>query len=359
MVLGCGHPDLEQVESEEPEVTEFTALWTPNVGERPPRALRIERVRELIQLAARRPTQAPYRVATLDGSAVQEAAASALLKLFEEPSPRTVLLLRAAAVEALPPPITSRCQVVRLGPVPAATIAPWLERDLGTAPEAARAFAALGNGRPGLARRLAESAGALEALDKQAALWLDLQHADTVTRLDQAATWGKGYATARAALSFAGVLWHELLQAAAGQSAPAGASDTLRDGAGGAFSPRDASQRTDALLRVAEGAPHDVPTAPAPGRFARGDAGVALVAGAPAENLAPQPVAEHLARPESPLRALQSDAAARARAAGTVTLGRQLGAIARASRALDANAQPRLVMEWLLLELPHLAQRAA
>lgn len=276
MLLGAGHPDVEQVEGDD-EALEFSALWKAGAAERPRRALRIERVRELIRVMATRPSQATYRIATLDGSTVQDTAASALLKLFEEPPSRAVLLLRAASVDALPPPIASRCQVVRLGAVPADTIADWLQTIGKLSAAEARAYAMLSGGRPGLARRLSESSEARGALDAHATLWIEIVHADTVTKLDQAAVWGRNYATARAALDLAALVWHTLIQHAATGATP-----------------------------VSEA----FPLLPA---FQRGGATAAI-------------------------------------ASGVAVLGKQLAAIARASRLLDANVQPRLALEWLLLE---------
>lgn len=278
MLLGAGHPDVEQIEGEADEAPEFSALWKAGAGERPRRALRIERVRELIRVMATRPSQAAYRLATLDGSMVQDAAASALLKLFEEPSSRSVLLLRAPAIEALPPPIVSRCQVVRLGLVPTLDIERWLQSAQAVPAADAALYAALAAGRPGLAQRLA-SGGGHGQLDAQVTLWLELASADTVTRLDQAAVWGRNFPTARAALDLAALIWHQLLQLATAQ-----AIDGVTTG------------------------PRALP-------------------------------------------ALQTPAAMVLRERGIEQLGTQLARIARASRLLDANVQPRLAMEWVALDL--------
>jgi hypothetical protein len=278
MLLGAGHPDVEQIEGEADEAPEFSALWKGGAGERPRRALRIERVRELIRVMATRPSQAAYRVATLDGSMVQDAAASALLKLFEEPASRSVLLLRAPAIEALPPPIASRCQVVRLGPVPTRDISAWLQSTLAVPDEDATVYAALASGRPGLAQRLATGGGHAQ-LDAQVKLWLEMAFADTVTRLDQAAVWGRNFPSARAALDLAALIWHHLLQLTAAQAV--------------------GREETD----------------------------------------------------PAPLPALQTPAAHLLRDRGIETLGAQLARIARASRLLDANVQPRLALEWMVLGL--------
>lgn len=289
-VLAGTHPDVEQVELEGGDPLAFSALWDTSSQQRPRRALNIERARDVMRLSALRPTQAPYRIITMDGNAIQDVASSALLKLFEEPAARTILILRAAADEAVPPPIVSRCQVVRLHPVPTATIIEWLTRELGQDDAVARQCAALSGGRPGLAKRLAETEGALAAVDEQAARWLALATAaDTADLFDQARQWGhhqppaRDYPVVRAALDLAGVVWREL----------------LRQGA-----------RAEAAANGA--APPD---------------------GAPA------------------LPALRSAPAEQLGRLGLAALGRQLALIAQASRLLDANVQPRLLLEWLFLDL--------
>ena len=282
------HPDVIQIEAKDDEPTDYSALWLKEVKERQPRTLRIEQARQLVGACALRPNAAAYRIATLDGSQVQGAAASALLKLFEEPSGSMVLILRAAAEEAVPAPIVSRCQVVRLRPVARQRIAAWLTSTLPLAPGEAACLAAICDGRPGLARRLAELPGAVEALHKQATVLLDLLDSDTVSRLEQAGTWvGSGLfertnPRARAAIDLATLVWHDLLRAAS-----------------------RGDEQDIALSRL----------------------GDRLVAVAERE--------------------------------GFGRLARQLRAIERASRLLDANVQPRLLVEWLLLQLGRPAMAAA
>ncbi|MGH7639984.1 MAG: hypothetical protein ACREOL_03600 [Candidatus Dormibacteria bacterium] len=84
-------------------------------------------------------------------------AANSLLRLLEEPPPRTVIWLCTSRPESehLPPTLRSRCQPLSLGPVDPGLIVSWLESTHGVAPEAARVATALCQGRPGLALELA------------------------------------------------------------------------------------------------------------------------------------------------------------------------------------------------------------
>jgi DNA polymerase-3 subunit delta' len=54
------------------------------------------------------------------------AAANSLLKLLEEPTPRTLLLLVSEAPARLPATVRSRCRHLRLGPPPADQALSWL-----------------------------------------------------------------------------------------------------------------------------------------------------------------------------------------------------------------------------------------
>ncbi len=143
-------------------------------AEREGGTLKVEQVRELQQALALLPYEAAYRVALL--LRFQEAnanAQNALLKTLEEAPARVVLLLTADSPDALLPTITSRCEVLRLRPLPFDLLEGELARR-GLPPEEARLLAHLSGGRLGHALRLrADPAG----LEKRADLlndWLEL-----------------------------------------------------------------------------------------------------------------------------------------------------------------------------------------
>lgn len=131
--------------------------------------LKVEQIRELQHSLSLAPYEAHYRVALL--LRFEEAnpnAANALLKNLEEPPPQVILLLTASNVEALLPTIGSRCQVMRLGLVPAAVIAAGLQSERGIEEQEAQRLARLCGGRPGFALRMLEDPNILE----QRNLWL-------------------------------------------------------------------------------------------------------------------------------------------------------------------------------------------
>jgi DNA polymerase-3 subunit delta' len=149
------HPDLAIVQAESEGGT-----------------LRVDQVREVQRSLSLKPYQSKYRVAIfLRFQEANDNAANALLKTLEEPPAHTVLILTADNPEQLLPTVVSRCEILRLRPLPIAAIeADLLER--GVDEERARLLAHISSGRPGYARRLVEDATLLEKRE----LWLnDLQ----------------------------------------------------------------------------------------------------------------------------------------------------------------------------------------
>ena len=124
--------------------------------------LKVEQVREAQHALVLMPYEAHYRVALL--LRFHEAnlnAQNALLKTLEEAPQRVILLLTADSAEALLPTIVSRCEVLRLRPMPLDRLQQELQsREL--EPGDARLLAHLSGGRLGYALRLKDDAGQLE-----------------------------------------------------------------------------------------------------------------------------------------------------------------------------------------------------
>lgn len=140
--VGAGtHPDLHLV-ARDPER----------------RDIRIEQVRELTRWLVLQPLMAARKVGVLDDAhCLSEQAQNALLKTLEEPPGAAVLVLVASSAALLLPTVRSRCQVVRLHPLPAAEVARVLDA-CGLPPEQARELAPLAEGSPGRALALAGEA---------------------------------------------------------------------------------------------------------------------------------------------------------------------------------------------------------
>ncbi|GAA1147086.1 DNA polymerase-3 subunit delta' [Kitasatospora gansuensis] len=113
-------------------------------------------MRELVMRAASYPTGGRWSVILVDAAhRLTEAAANALLKGVEEPSPRTVWLLCAPSVQDVLPTIRSRCRLLVLRTPAAEAVADMLVRRDGVEPETARLAALAGQGDVDRSRRLA------------------------------------------------------------------------------------------------------------------------------------------------------------------------------------------------------------
>jgi DNA polymerase-3 subunit delta' len=136
--------------------------------------LKVEQVREAQKFLSLKPYQSPYKIVLF--LRFQEAnanAQNALLKTLEEAPTYGVLLLTADNAEQLLPTIVSRCEVLRLRPLPVAAVTEFLQARQVDA-DKARLLAHLSGGRPGYALRLSTDEKALafraEKLDDLARL---------------------------------------------------------------------------------------------------------------------------------------------------------------------------------------------
>jgi DNA polymerase-3 subunit delta' len=123
--------------------------------------LTVALARDLVQLAARRPSVGRWRVIVIeDADRLHERAADALLKALEEPVERTVWILCAPSLEDVIITIRSRSRHVRLRTPPVEAVAGLLVRRDGIDPSMATFAARAAQCHVGLARRLAQNEGA-------------------------------------------------------------------------------------------------------------------------------------------------------------------------------------------------------
>ena len=133
--------------------------------------LKVEQIRDVQHTLSLLPYEARYRVALL--LRFQEAnpnAQNALLKTLEEAPKQVILVITADLAESLLPTIVSRCEVLRLRPMPLDRLQSELETRGVAAPDS-RLLAHLSSGRLGYALRLKDDAG---SLDQRRALLEDL-----------------------------------------------------------------------------------------------------------------------------------------------------------------------------------------
>jgi DNA polymerase-3 subunit delta' len=143
--------------------------------------------RELVRVAGRAPSQGRWQMILVeDADRMTEQAANAVLKMLEEPPPRTVVMLCAPSLhpDDVPVTIRSRCRVVALRTPPVEAVADVLiDRD-GVDPALAAWAAGAAGGHVGRARRLARDEDA--RLARKAVLDIPLSLVSLAACLDAA-----------------------------------------------------------------------------------------------------------------------------------------------------------------------------
>ncbi len=114
-----------------------------------------------------KPYQSKYRVALfLRFQEANDNASNALLKTLEEAPSYAVLILTADQAEGLLPTISSRCEVLRLRPLPLEVVETFLQQH-GAAEQQSRLIAHISGGRPGTAMRLLKDPSALHSREEK------------------------------------------------------------------------------------------------------------------------------------------------------------------------------------------------
>lgn len=142
----------------------------------------IDRVHEdLLRPMSYKPLEGRYKVALLtDVEHMHEKAATAFLKLLEEPPPRTVFILTTSRPDQLLPTIVSRCQRLRFDPLSPEAIENALIERQALAPERAAMLARMADGSFSHALDLTRN----EELMESRALVLDYFRAAYAQRVD-------------------------------------------------------------------------------------------------------------------------------------------------------------------------------
>lgn len=143
-------------------------------------AIKVDRVRDLVEWLQLTAGQGSYRVALLeDADSLNRNAANSLLKTLEEPGDHTVLILTATRIGSLPATIRSRCQKITLKMGDKSAAINWLGEHMAD-PESA--LMQSGGGPYVALRNVTEERLAAHALLLKA--WLDLfQHKGSVGRI--------------------------------------------------------------------------------------------------------------------------------------------------------------------------------
>jgi DNA polymerase-3 subunit delta' len=133
----------------------------------------VDDVRQIGDFLHLTPAEGGWRIVIVDGAdEMNRNAANALLKVLEEPSARSLLLITSASPGRLLPTIRSRCRHLAMSPLAESQLVELIRKYLPSATEADTAgLAALANGSIGRALELAASGGV--ALDREMMALLD------------------------------------------------------------------------------------------------------------------------------------------------------------------------------------------
>ncbi len=192
-------------------------------------ALKVEAVRDARRTLSLKPFQARYRITIF--RRFQEAtdeAANALLKTLEEAPSYAVLILTADSPESLLPTIVSRCEVLRLQPVPVDLLAEFL-RQQGANDEQTVLLAHVSDGSPGRALSLMRDPSAL-ALRRETLGELELLLASSRSqRFAFAEQLSRDKAGMRRVLELWLSYWRDVLLRAGGAASPMVNIDRTRE----------------------------------------------------------------------------------------------------------------------------------
>ncbi len=203
------HPDMNIIEPTDKDLNP-----DPN-GE-----IRIQQIRDFQKTFNLKPYQSKYRVTLfLRFQEANDNAANALLKTLEEAPAHAILLLTADSPEQLLPTIISRCEILRLRPLPIeAVVADLIQR--GVNEERARLLAHISGGRPGYARRLVEDISLLEKRDERLNDLQALLPASRVEKFSYADKLSKDKDSMRQAIIIWLSYWRDVMLRVAGAESP-------------------------------------------------------------------------------------------------------------------------------------------
>ena len=199
---------------------QFTSMQHPDLNiiqaEKEGGMLKVDQIRELRKSVLLSPYQAKYRIILL--LRFQEAnpsAANALLKTLEEAPSKVILLLTANNTEELLPTIVSRCEVLRLRPLPIPQVERFLQ-EKGADEGKSQLLAHLSTGRPGYALRLLEDEHALDFRNEKLDEFSALLSASRVARFAYAEKLAKDKEAFRETLLLWLSLWRDVMLLSAG-----------------------------------------------------------------------------------------------------------------------------------------------
>jgi DNA polymerase-3 subunit delta' len=212
--------DCKQIDAmQHPDMNIIQALDADNLPKEGG-TLKVDQIREVQRSMSLKPYQSKYRVALfLRFQEANDNAANALLKTLEEAPAHAILLLTADTPEQLLPTIVSRCEILRLRPLPIEAV----QADLiyrGVDEERARLLAHISGGRPGYARRLIDDVTLLEKRDERLNDLQTLLPAARVEKFSYADKLSKDKDAMRQAITIWLTYWRDVMLRVAGAESP-------------------------------------------------------------------------------------------------------------------------------------------
>jgi DNA polymerase III subunit delta' len=198
-------------------------------------------MRQALHDLALRPYQSKYKVAIFPRfEGVTENALNALLKTLEEAPSYAVLILTADSPEQLLPTIVSRCEVLRLRPLPVESVEAFAQARLAQAHSAGKdvqaaqqagapLIAHISAGRPGYAVRMIEDPAALAFRTEKLDDLRSLLGSTRVQKFSYAEKLASDKDGLRSALLLWLSFWRDVLLRAGGASASPANTDHLRE----------------------------------------------------------------------------------------------------------------------------------
>lgn len=191
--------------------------------------LKVEQVREARRTLALKPYQSKYRLLIfLRFQEANDSAANALLKTLEEAPSYAVLILTADNPEQLLPTIVSRCEVLRLRPLPLEAVESFL-KEHGADEDKARLIAHLSDGRPGYALHLLHDPAALAFREEKLADLQSLLPAKRADKFAYAEKLAKDKDVMRGVILLWLSFWRDVMLRAGGASTPIANVDRTRE----------------------------------------------------------------------------------------------------------------------------------
>lgn len=205
--IPCGRRcrDCKQIESM--QHADLTIVQSESEGG----ILKVDQIREARKTLILKPYMSKYRVALfLRFQEANDNAANALLKTLEEAPSYAVLILTADSPEQLLPTIVSRCEVLRLRPLPVEEVQRELEHR-GIETERAKLIAHISGGRMGYAIRLVENEVLLEKREERLNDLITLLPASRVQKFSYADKLSKDKEAMRQTILFWLSYWRDVM----------------------------------------------------------------------------------------------------------------------------------------------------